>query len=81
MKVSQVNISMKLTSSVVPERMERTVSVASEEEGEFDPEAVVVVAPSQEARDLAKPRLKGRRFTVMPQQSKDADLSGLCSIM
>ena len=81
MVISQVNISMKLTSSVVPERTERTVSVASEEEGEFDPEAVVVPPGSQEERDLAKPRLQGRRFTVMPPQSRDSDLSGLCSIM
>jgi hypothetical protein len=82
----QVAISMKLTSAVQPvERRESMMSQTSETEdgavSEFDPEAVVVPVPAQQDRDLAKPRLKGRKFTVMPPQSRDSDLSGLCSIM
>jgi len=81
---AKVNISMKLTSSVPVERRESVLSQPSDSEEastEFDIEAVVVPVKTQEQLDAAKPRLKGKKFTVMPPMTKDSDLSGLCSIM
>ena len=48
-------------------------------ESEFDADAIV-----QEARpelEDYKPKLKGRKFDVLPMQNKDTELSSLCSIM
>jgi len=81
---AKVNISMKLTSSVPVERRESVLSQPSDSEEactEFDVDAVVVPVKTQEQLDVAKPRLKGKKFTVMPPMTKDSDLSGLCSIM
>merc|ERR1719242_364377 len=80
---AKVNISMKLTSSVPVERRESVLSQPSdsEETSEFDADAVIVPAKTQEELDAAKPRLRGKKFTVMPPMTKDNDLSGLCSIM
>merc|ERR1711990_306676 len=80
---AKVNISMKLTSSAPVERRESVLSQPSdsEEATEFDVDAVIVPVKTQEQLDSAKPRLKGKKFTVMPPQTKDSDLSGLCSIM
>jgi len=80
---AKVNISMKLTSSAPVERRESVLSQPSdsEEATEFDVDAVIVPVKTQEQLDAAKPRLKGKKFTVMPPQTKDSDLSGLCSIM
>jgi len=80
---AKVNISMKLTSSVPVERRESVLSQPSdsEEASEFDADAVIVPLKTQEELDAAKPRLKGKKFTVMPPMAKDSDLSGLCSIM
>ena len=75
---------MKLTSSVPVERRESVLSQPSDSEEastEFDVDAVVVPVKTQEQLDVAKPRLKGKKFTVMPPMTKDSDLSGLCSIM
>jgi len=79
----KVDIKMSFTSKPEPvERRESMMSSQSEqEETEFDPEAVIVPAPTDEAKDIQKPRLKGRRLTVMPARDMDTDLSGLCSIM
>jgi len=80
---AKVNISMKLTSQVPVERRESVLSQPSdsEEATEFDVDAVIVPVKTQEQLDAAKPRLKGKKFTVMPPMTKDSDLSGLCSIM
>merc|ERR1712037_937059 len=80
---AKVNISMKLTSSVPVERRESILSQPSdsEEASEFDADAVIVPVKTQEQLDAAKPRLRGKKFTVMPPMAKDSDLSGLCSIM
>merc|ERR1712032_740715 len=80
---AKVNISMKLTSSVPVERRASALSQPSdsEEATEFDVDAVVVPVKTQEQLDAAKPRLRGKKFTVMPPMTKDSDLSGLCSIM
>merc|ERR1719348_2077172 len=80
---AKVNISMKLTSSVPVERRESVLSQPSdsEEASEFDVDAVIVPVKTQEQLDAAKPRLKGKKFTVMPPMTKDSDLPGLCSIM
>merc|ERR1711990_1368430 len=80
---AKVNISMKLTSSAPVERRESVLSQPSdsEEATEFDVDAVIVPVKTQEQLDAAKPRLKGKKFTVMPPMTKDSDLSGLCSIM
>ena len=74
---------MKINSSMLPlERRESVMSSVSDaEESEYDPDAITVKAPSQEVLDIQKPRLKGRKFTNMPQRNLDSDLSGLCSIM
>merc|ERR1712218_557497 len=66
---AKVNISMKLTSSVPVERRESVLSQPSDSEevgSEFDPDAVIVAPKSKEELDAAKPRLKGKKFTVMP---------------
>merc|ERR1712184_84979 len=80
---AKVNISMKLTSQVPVERRESVLSQPSdsEEASEFDADAVIVPVKTQEELDAAKPRLRGKKFTVMPPMTKDNDLSGLCSIM
>merc|ERR1712214_181477 len=81
---AKVNISIKLTSSVPVERRESVLSQPSDSEeagSEFAPDAVIVAPKSKEELDAAKPRLKGKKFTVMPPMNKDSDLSGLCSIM
>lgn len=80
---AKVNINIKINSSAPLERRESLMSVPSEnEEGsEFDKEAVVVEGPTQEEIDLAKPRMKGKKFTAFPAMNKDNELSGLCSIM
>ena len=74
---------MKLTSSAPVERRESVLSQPSdsEESTEFDADAVIVPVKTQEQLDAAKPRLRGKKFTVMPPMTKDGDLSGLCSIM
>ena len=74
---------MKINSSMVPlERRESMMSSQSEtEETEFDPDAITVPAPSEDTLDSQKPRLKGKKFCVMPPRNLDSDLSGLCSIM
>merc|ERR1711936_1408912 len=71
---AKVNISMKLTSSVPVERRESVLSQPSdsEEATEFDVDAVVVPVKTQEQLDAAKPRLKGKKFTVMPPMTKDS---------
>merc|ERR1712048_190788 len=66
---AKVNISMKLTSSVPVERRESVLSQPSDSEeagSEFDSDAVIVAPKSKEELDAAKPRLKGKKFTVMP---------------
>jgi len=79
----KVEIKMKINSSMVPlERRESMMSSQSEtEETEFDPDAITVPAPSADTLDSQKPRLKGKKFCVMPPRNLDSDLSGLCSIM
>merc|ERR1719384_2937935 len=74
---AKVNISMKLTSSVPVERRESVLSQPSdsEETSEFDADAVIVPVKTQEELDAAKPRLRGKKFTVMPPMTKDSDLS------
>merc|ERR1719384_2776210 len=72
---AKVNISMKLTSSVPVERRESVLSQPSDSEeagSEFDPDAVIVAPKSKEELDAAKPRLKGKKFTVMPPMNKDS---------
>ena len=56
-------------------------SQSETEETEFDPDAITVPAPSEDTLDSQKPRLKGKKFCVMPPRNLDSDLSGLCSIM
>ena len=52
-----------------------------EEESEFDKDAIVVPGPDQEARNIKKPRMKGKRFAEWPVINADKDQSALCSIM
>jgi len=79
----KVEIKMKINSSMVPlERRESMMSSKSDaEESEFDQDAITVPAPSQDTLDIQKPRLKGKKFSVIPPRNLDSDLSGLCSIM
>jgi len=79
----KVEIKMKINSSMVElERRESMMSSKSDiEESEFDPDAITVPAPSEEVLDAQKPRLKGKKFSVIPPRNLDSDLSGLCSIM
>ena len=77
---------MKLTSTAEPlERRESQLSQPSESDeqaSEFDVDAVVIPATkTQEEKDLAKPRLRGRVFKEYPPMPKGGELSGLCSIM
>ena len=74
---------MKINSSMVPvERRESMMSSQSDaEETEFDSDAIIVPAPTEEVKEGQKPRLKGKKFCVMPSRNLDSDLSGLCSIM
>merc|ERR1712059_25528 len=79
----KVDIKMSFTSRPEPlERRESVMSSKSEsEESEFDVEAIIVPSPSEEEKHEQKPRLKGKKFIVMPARQLDTDLSGLCSIM
>lgn len=79
----KVDIKLSFTSKPEPvERMESVASAKSEQEdSEFDSEAIVVPAPTEEEKDLQKPRLRGKRFIPVPPKNSDSDLSGLCSIM
>lgn len=79
----KVEIKMKINSSMVPfERRESMMSSQSEaEETEFDADAIIVPAPSEDVLESQKPKLKGKKFCVMPPRNLDSDLSGLCSIM
>lgn len=79
----KVEIKMKINSSMVPlERRESMMSSKSDaEETEFDQDAITVPAPSEDVLDGQKPRLKSKKFCVMPPRNLDSDLSGLCSIM
>jgi len=74
---------MKISSSMAPlERRESMMSSKSDvEESEFDQDAITVPPPSEDVLDIQKPRLKGKKFCVMPPRTLDSDLSGLCSIM
>ena len=74
---------MNILNAVKPlERMESSHSALGDaEDSEFDPEAIVLPAPSEEELASQKPRMKGRKLTVMPPRKLDSDLSGLCSIM
>jgi len=74
---------MKINSTMVElERRESMMSSKSDiEESEFDPDAITVPPPSEEVLDAQKPRLKGKKFSVIPPRNLDSDLSGLCSIM
>lgn len=74
---------MKINSSMIElERRESMMSSKSDiEESEFDADAIVVPPPSEDVLDAQKPRLKGKKCTVMPPRNLDSDLSGLCSIM
>jgi len=82
---AQVDIKLSITSQVAPSPVERRESVlsqaSSEEETEFDSEAIIVPPRSPEEREAAKPKLSGRKLTVYPMSNKDSELSGLCSIM
>jgi len=78
----KVDIKMKINTDVsAVERRESVRSSVSEDDSEFDPVAIVVPAPTEEQRDAAKPRLKGRKLNQVPAQLRDSELSGLCSIM
>ena len=77
-------IRITITSQVEKlERRESMISTSSQadsvEESEFDPDAVV--QEKKESQEDLKPRLKGKKLTEFPMQSKDSELSGLCSIM
>ena len=56
-------------------------SQSDAEETEFDSDAIIVPAPTEEVKEGQKPMLKGKKFCVMPSRNLDSDLSGLCSIM
>jgi len=79
----KVEIKVNILNAVKPlERMESSHSALGDaEDSEFDPEAIVLPAPSEEELASQKPRMKGRKLTVMPPRKLDSDLSGLCSIM
>ncbi len=79
-----MDIKLSITSQVTPvERRESVLSQSEEEDAatEFDAEAIIVPPLPAEEREAAKPKLRGRKLTVFPPQSKDSELSGLCSIM
>merc|ERR1711864_65548 len=73
----KVDIKMSFTSRPEPlERRESVMSSKSEsEESEFDVEAIIVPSPSEEEKHEQKPRLKGKKFIVMPARQLDTDLS------
>merc|ERR1740128_820626 len=82
----KVDIKVSLTSNPQVERRESNISldesVESTEDSEFDSEATVLHSKlTEEEREALKPRLKGRKLTVLPPVNKDTDMSGLCSIM
>jgi len=82
----KVEIKVSLTSNPQVERRESNISldesVESTEDSEFDAEAIVLHSKrTDEEREALKPRLKGRKLTVLPPVNKDTDMSGLCSIM
>ena len=56
-------------------------SSTDDEASEFDKDSIILGAPSQEYKDKAKPKLKGKTLNTVPMACKDQGISGLCSIM
>ena len=78
----KVGIKFNIKSTMMPMKtLDSSDSTTTEEESEFDKDAIVVPGPDQEARNTKKPRMKGKRFAEWPVINADKDQSSLCSIM
>ena len=79
---TKVGIKFNIKSTMMPMKtLDSSDSTTTEEESEFDKDAIVVPGPDQEARNTKKPRMKGKRFAEWPVINADKDQSALCSIM
>ena len=78
----KVGIKFNIKSTMMPMKtLDSSDSTTTEEDSEFDKDAIVVPGPDQEARNTKKPRMKGKRFAEWPVINADKDQSALCSIM